>query len=432
MSQLWANLGTGGTALDARNGSGTGVDSNDAKLLEHDGTNYVYLPGVAGNYLVVGNDAAFNVTGDAEWIIDVAMDDWTPSAAVDLVIRGNADPNRAFQVRLQTNGTVGLSWWPSGSSASGISVASTGTVPFADGQRGQIKISLDVDNGSGQYAVTMATSTDNTTWTPLTMPAMPTVGTTSLPSVTAAIGVFYGDFAGAQPFSGKGYRFRMLNGIGGLPVLDVDTSVITSGAATSFTATTGQTVTISRSTSGRKSVAVVNDVWLLGTANYLEIADNDLLDFGASDSFTVMAVVRAWNTQATGTPFVVKRVSGGAAEGWTLRNGGGSLVPNFLVDDGPDQQVPSGPTVTAGALSVLSGVLNRSTAQASAYNGATAGSAVSTTAIGSLENTAALRIGATLDPLYGDFECMAVAVFRRALTAGEISALSSYYASRFP
>jgi hypothetical protein len=27
---------------------------------------------------------------------------------------------------------------------------------------------------------------------------------------------------------------------------------------------------------------------------------------------------------------------------------------------------------------------------------------------------------------------MAVAVFRRALTAGEISALSSYYAARFP
>ena len=98
------------------------------------------------------------------------------------------------------------------------------------------------------------------------------------------------------------YRAQVLDGIDGTTVLDVDTSVVTSGSDTSFPALTGQTVTINRSTSGRKAVAVTHPLWLFGTDDYMEVADNDLIDFGASDSFTVLAVVRQWATAVQSSP----------------------------------------------------------------------------------------------------------------------------------
>lgn len=45
------NLGTSGSALNAQSGSTSGSDSNDPLWLEYTSTNYVYLPGIAGNSL---------------------------------------------------------------------------------------------------------------------------------------------------------------------------------------------------------------------------------------------------------------------------------------------------------------------------------------------------------------------------------------------
>ena len=51
----------------------------------------------------------------------------------------------------------------------------------------------------------------------------------------------------------------------------IDTSVLKTGAETSFTALTGQTVTITRSTSGRKTAIVTQPCWLFGTDDYMEV-----------------------------------------------------------------------------------------------------------------------------------------------------------------
>ena len=79
------NLGWGGSALNAQLGSSSGADSNDPKYLDWDGENYVYLPGVSGNYLSVPDEAALDITGDIDIRVQVAMDDWTPAADQVLV-----------------------------------------------------------------------------------------------------------------------------------------------------------------------------------------------------------------------------------------------------------------------------------------------------------------------------------------------------------
>jgi hypothetical protein len=177
-------------------------------------------------------------------------------------------------------------------------------------------------------------------------------------------------------------------------------------------------LTINRSTSGRKSVAVVQPVWLLGTDDFFQVSDNDLLDFGATDSFTVVAVVRQWGTQTAFSRFMSKR----STVGYTLNIG---TVGNaqFYVQ-GASGSGEANVTLTNGVLSCIAGVRNAGTALVS-VNGST-GSATDTST--SLANALNYRIGA--DPgggNAGSFELLAALVFRRALSATELAAITDHY-----
>jgi len=429
--QFAPNLGTGGAALNARYGASVLPEptTNDPLHLEHTGTNYLYLPGVSGNHCEAPDLAAYNITGDIEIVLAMAMDDWTPSAVTDPLVRGVADPNIAWWVRVNTNGTVQFRFFPTGSLASQQTRTSTVAVPFADGALGWVKITLDVDNGAGGHDVVFWTSTDGTTWAQLGT-TVTTAGTTSLPAVTAPLRVFRGDIVGATPFAGKVYRAQIRNGIAGTVVFDADfTTGITSGAQTTFTESSSNaaTVTITRATSGRKSVAVVRDVWLFGTDDYMEVPDNDLLDFGASDSFTVVAVVRQWATISTGSAIIAKASSNSnsaTAARYLIRNGT-SNTSYLILDDGVNIDSLEGTvTNTPGALSVIGESVTTSTIQP--YLNGVAGSS-SARAAGNLANSQPLSIARFASTGYADMELLAAAIFRRALTASEIALVNTHY-----
>lgn len=429
MSQTWTNLGTGGSALNAQNGSGTGVDSNDALLLEHSGTNYVYLPGVSGNYLSVPDAAALDITGDIDIRVRVALDDWTPAASMALVSKFGNAPDRAYELGISlTTGRPYFTWSTDGTAQ--VTANATAAPTVNDGDPLWVRVTLDVDN-AGQYQVIFYTSTNGSTWS-----ALSTVdgasGTTSIASTGAAL--FVGSRTNsAIPAAMKIYRAIVRDGIAGTTVLDVDTSVITSGAATSFTATTGQTVTINRSTAGRKSVAVVKPVWLLGTANYFQITDNDLLDFGATDQFTVLAVVRQWATFTGSSGVVAKKTATGATGvGWAIRNGGATPAQTYMdLYDGSTSSLPRSTDKTSGVMQVLTAVVDAT--NATVYAGSTAGSPVARPG-STLANSEVVRIGRMSGATtgYTDMEFFGAAVFRRALNASEISTLATYYTARFP
>jgi len=282
--QTITNLGAAGSLLPTTVGSSTAADSNDAKFLDHTGTNYVYTTGVANNYLSTPDAAPLDITGDIDLRVQVALDDWTPSASQTLLSKLNTS-QFSYQIILNTSGTISFRWSTDGTTllTSTSSVAPT----VADGAVLWVRATMDVDNGASGNTVTFFTSNNGTTWTQLGTTIV-TAGVTSIYSGTAVVEIG-AHFVGSNTVAGKIYRAQILNGIGGTTVLDVDTSVITSGAATSFTAVTGQTVTINRSTSGRKTVAVTQPTWLFGTDDYMEVNNRYMAHSTAAENYVYLS-----------------------------------------------------------------------------------------------------------------------------------------------
>jgi hypothetical protein len=294
-------------------------------------------------------------------------------------------------------------------------------------------VTLDVDNGASGRDFKFFTSTDGINWTQLGT-TVTQAGASSINASTSQIEIGSVRNGTVLPLAGKFYRAQILNGIDGTKVLDVDTSVITTGAATSLAALTGQTVTINRSTSGRKAVAVVSPCWLFGTDDYMEVADNALLDFGATDPFTVVAVHRPWATQGTNDTLLGKKANTtNTTQGYSLSGGSTTaLQGQAQIGDGVAGITAVSGSRTSGQLTITAAVRNVTADNVVVYLNGTAGTEVTDTTTGSLSNAEVLRIArlAGAGTEYADMELLAVAIFRRVLSAAEISAITAYYQAR--
>jgi len=267
--QTVTNLGAAGSLLPTTVGSTTSADSNDPIFLAHTGTNYVYLPGASGNYISTPDAAALDITGDIDIRVQLAPDDWTPTAALQILAKESSATTRSYRFSLLSTGGIQLIWSVDGSAT--LVSASTAPVSATDGAVKWVRVTLDVNNGASGNTTTFFTSDDGSSWTQLGTTIV-AAGTTSIFNSTSPVEIGSRFLGVNEPFAGKIYRAQIFSDITSTnKVLDVDTSVITAGAATSFTALTGQTMTINRSSTGRKSVAVTQPTWLFGTDDYMEV-----------------------------------------------------------------------------------------------------------------------------------------------------------------
>ena len=432
------NLGTGGSTLDARYGSTSGADTNDPRHLPHTGSNYVYLPGVATNVLTVPAAGTTWPDDGLDVSVRVAMDDWTPAADGVLVGRyGSTTADGHFYFLVRTSGTLQLVWRNDAETV--VTATSTAAPTVTDGSPLWVRVVLNLNDG-GVYTVKFYTAADSasvpSSWTQLGNTVSGATATSLLSGGAASLVVGARGTGSTSNATGIFHRAIVKNGIDGTTVLDVDTSVITSGAATSFTATTGQTVTINRGASGRKTVAVTAPCWLFGTDDYLEVPDDPLLDFAAGESFTVLVAHRARATFGTSDALAAKKADTTAAtQGWALTAGSSTAARTQLqVGDGAAGATAVSGSRTSGAVSVVAGVRDTTADTLTVYLNGTAGTPVTDTTTSSSANAEVLRIGrlSGAGTEYADMELMAAAVWRRALTAAEISALSAYFATRWP
>lgn len=159
---------------------------------------------------------------DLDVCVDVALNAYTGVSEQNLMAQfGTAPPNRAFRFYLNVSGFPILSW--SGDGSAFTTAYATAAVPVAAGARVQLRAVLDVDNGSGVYAVTFYTSTAGYAgWTQLgsviTGGAVSSVYTaTGQPVEIGSRGAFPGTITGGavSPAIGRHYAPRLSRVIGG-------------------------------------------------------------------------------------------------------------------------------------------------------------------------------------------------------------------------
>lgn len=217
------------------------------------GTSGLVLPGVAGNYASVPDAAAVSVTSSIAGVAYAELSDWTTGAAIPAFIsKYGGGAARSYSFRLHSDGTLRLTTSADGTTA--VNSYSTAAVPFTDGSGGWMAwVWNDTANTVNFYTSTDAASTavGSVSWTLL--------GTADVAHASAGIFdsttvVEFGSEVGgtAQLVTGKIKRAAIYSGgaavsagviAGGSKILDVDFTGATA-EATSFTATTGQTVTI--------------------------------------------------------------------------------------------------------------------------------------------------------------------------------------------
>jgi hypothetical protein len=438
MTQTILNLGTGGAVLNGQNGSTAGADSNDALFLDWPGDNqgnYVYLPGVAGNAMSVPDEAALDITGDIDIRVRVAMDDWTPASSQRFLSKANSNtPVWGYLLNLNTNGTLVFAYSTTGSDL--VQVLSTAATGLTDGSVKWVRATFDVDNGSSQNEVKFFLSDDGVTWTQLGS-TVTNAGTVTM-NANANVLAIGSDASTAfgVPSAGKFYRAQVLNGIGGTVVLDVDTSVITTSAATSFTAVTGQTVTINRSTTGRKSVAVCQPTWLFGTNNFMQVANNALLNFTTSEPFSVVYAYRVWATPGNFTFLFAKRITTSDSFDPTRIGYGARMLGTssqfWQVNSETHYVTASRTSLSAG---FRAGVMRYGGLGTGAVTHFLGGTTATATLSGgtTLTNSLPFRVGANSAVTpgeFGEFELYGLAVFRRLITDAERDAVVTYFTNR--
>ena len=276
------NLGWGGQALNPRAGSTLSADSNDPKYLDYVGNSYVYVPGVTGNYLSVADSPELDVAGNIDIRVKLALDNWSaPSGTQRIIGKYGAENNRTFLLNFLSNRTLQLIWF---STAITQHIAASGSaISLDDGTPKWVRVTVRVNNGTGGTNVDFFTSDDGQTWSNLGS-TVTIASITGFFNSTAPIEI--GDISSTtSPMAGKIFNVLISNGIAGVPVLNIDTSHITVGSTSTFTALTGQTVTINRSSTGRKSAAVCSPSWLLGTDDFLEVRERWMEHQGSNFAF---------------------------------------------------------------------------------------------------------------------------------------------------
>lgn len=422
-SPKWADRS--GNNYHAQNGSAAGADANDALGKANDGDQYLFLPGTAGNTATSPSAVPLQLAGDMELIARLATD-WTPTGDRGIIAKSDGGGNVGYMMRFRGSPltlTIDIS------GVGPTDIAADTDVSLTDGEPGWLRITLDVDDGSGNYDVTFYESADDTndpdavSWSQIGA-VIETAGTITLDTGTQVLYVG-AQGGGFQPIAADMYRAVIKDGIDGTVVFDADFTDATTPYAT-FTerSINAATVTINRSATGLVATVIDQDQWLHTTDDYHEVPDAPGLDFAADESFTVMAVARTHDaTPAAAITLVAKKAGfASSAVGYSIQNTdtGAGL---FRIADGTVGIFDTFADITDGELFTYAGVRDVTTDDLEAFLDAVpAATPTSDTTTATLSNTDVLRIGRFSGAGTGYYEgsIMAVAIWRRALTDAEI------------
>lgn len=415
-------------------GSTVGVDTNDPKYLPYSGGQYLYFPGTAGNSATTPDAAPLDILSDHILIGYIEPDDFTPAAAGMIVGKWDNNGNeRGYTFFLGTDGTLGH-----GQSTNGTtqefpkSTASISAVP-------QWVMVVDEMAASVTFYTSFdppTTALEDITWVQLGDVVSGSVAVINDSSAALEIGA--NNAGTGNLYVGMVKRAAVIAGLDPTAAPAFDADFITQPTAPFATFIEGSsnaaTVTINRSATGRKSEIVDRSLLLLGTDNYLEVPDDDGLDFGAEDPLTIVYLGRTYDTSPAAVEYLIgKKNAVGNAPGWSLISPT-SAGFQFRIADGSGEITDGSPSPSVGQAFVLAGVRGVaafplefpfSFAAIEAYlNGTASGSPTNDTTSATLANALTARIGATgagTPASFLDGSFFAAALFRRFMSDEEVA-----------
>jgi len=253
----------------------------------------VYIPPVNGNSLSVPNSSALDITGDIDIRVYASIETSTRTY-IGLAAKQNASARGWILSTGNTNNAL-YAVFGSGATTYVEQQSSSHNVP--SGTPYWFRVTRIAASG----VITFYKSPDGATWTTIsthTLAAFPLITNTR----TAYFGATDGS---ANALGGRVYRAVVIGD--GSTVLDIDCSVVTSTAATTFTAATGQTVTINKSAAGTRQSTValpITAVSALSRAVSDSITASDALGTpnigrprSATDSLTASDALTQQNTR---------------------------------------------------------------------------------------------------------------------------------------
>lgn len=203
----------------------------------------LYLRPLQVSSAEVASSAALNITSDLDVRIDMHLKSMDPSGTPAAIV-GRADAANPYSWRIQIypDRTVELLWSATGTVPPLTALSTTPVLPMS--ARTTLRVTLDVNNGSGGRTITFYVG-DSVTG-PFTQvgPAVVQAGTTSIANVAEPLIV--GSAADLPPEyapDASVYAFQLLDGINGTALADADFTAQTSGAG-SFVDSAGRTWTI--------------------------------------------------------------------------------------------------------------------------------------------------------------------------------------------
>ena len=411
---------------DAQFGTGTpGVADPLFKGFDASGQ-YVYLPGLSGNYLNTPDAAALDVTGDIDLRIRLAMEDWTPASTMDLITKQNTGGSRSYRLRIAASSKPILSWSENGSTEKTESSDTNLTV--SDGDILWIRVTLDVDNGDTDAEAKFYTADGalaNPSASDFTqLGATQLVGaTTSIFASSSEVEVGAANLGTVGPLAADVLRAQIFDGIDGTLVFDCDLRDATEPFAT-FTerSSNAATITINRASSGRLASVIDRAQMLYTTDDYHEIADDAALDFATGDDFTLMAMFRT-NTVAAGEDVLIaKKDNLTTSTGYALLRStatGKGLIGDSSADD--DDTVATVAIHTLHTVAMVRDAAGDNDIEAF-LDGVASGSATTDSTTLTLANALPVRIGATSNTAANFFEGVigAVAIWDSVLTPAQV------------
>ncbi len=285
--QVWVNLGTAGSALDARMGSASYPDSNDPTVLKVNGNKRLYCPGSPRSGFDISHPATINGSLRIRVEFDLASGGHGQQFLFNRW-EGFIAPEMSFIFfAISNTGELGMYWRPADDPNGGAFYIESSVPCFSTTPNTRIFAEVEIDlSVTGQSTSTFRTSTDGVTYNVVGTPATHSVSVNKFRESVGPYTIGYGGHTDDRIFTGNVYRVQVWDD--GVLIIDIDPELADANTGEKLLTHQGDPITVASTYSTTRPAIVGTDQVVFNIDDFAEIPNHSTLQFGSTQSFSVV------------------------------------------------------------------------------------------------------------------------------------------------